>query len=72
MKSIKLGVEGMTCQHCVRHVTEALTEVPGVEAVEVSLEENAATLTVGEAFSEQAAAAALDEAGYTIGEALAS
>ncbi len=72
MKNLRLGVDGMTCQHCVRHVTEALTEVPGVEAVEVSLEENSATLTVGEAFTEQAAAAALDDAGYTMGEAQAS
>ncbi len=71
MKNLRLGVGGMTCQHCVRHVTEALTEIPGVEAVQVSLEENVATLTVGEAFSEEAAAAALDEAGYTMGEAQA-
>ena len=49
-----------------------VTEVPGVESVEVSLEENAAVLTVGEAFSEQAAADALDEAGYAMGEAKAS
>ncbi|MCH8075872.1 MAG: heavy-metal-associated domain-containing protein [SAR324 cluster bacterium] len=68
MKNLRLDVEGMTCQHCVGHVTKALTEVPGVEAVEVRLEENAATLTVGETFSEQAAAAALDEAGYAMGE----
>ena len=61
----------MTCQNCARHVTEALAEVPGVDAVEVKLEENTATLTVGEPFTEQAAAAALDDTGYTMGEAQA-
>lgn len=32
-----LHIEGMTCDHCARHVTEALEEVAGVEAVKVSL-----------------------------------
>jgi copper chaperone len=32
-------VDGMTCGHCVRTVTRALTKVPGVERVlEVNLE----------------------------------
>ncbi len=34
---IKLKVTGMTCGHCVTAVTEALSDVPGVErVVEVS------------------------------------
>lgn len=42
---IKLNITGMTCQHCVRAVNEALAEVPGVErVVEVSLERGEATL----------------------------
>lgn len=33
------NVKGMTCGHCVRTVTRALTKVPGVEQVlEVNLE----------------------------------
>jgi len=68
MKTYVLAVEGMSCQNCVRHVTEALQELSGVEAVSVSLEEHAATVSAGESFSEQAAATALDDAGYTMGE----
>jgi len=30
---IKLKVVGMTCDHCVKVVTEALSNVPGVEKV---------------------------------------
>ena len=32
-----IAVEGMTCQHCVHAVTEALTAVPGVVGVAVDL-----------------------------------
>jgi copper chaperone CopZ len=31
-------VEGMTCQHCVAHVTHEVSTVPGVDKVEVSLD----------------------------------
>ena len=31
-------VTGMTCQHCVAHVTEEVTAIPGVEAVDVNLD----------------------------------
>lgn len=30
-------IEGMSCESCVRHLTQAWTEVPGVTAVEVDL-----------------------------------
>lgn len=40
---IKLKIEGMTCGHCVKHVTEALSKVPGVQnVVGVSLNEKLA------------------------------
>ena len=32
-----LIVDGMSCDACVRHVTNALKNVPGVESAEVSL-----------------------------------
>ena len=30
-----LKIEGMTCEHCVRHVTKALNEISGVKALSV-------------------------------------
>ena len=39
----ELSVSGMSCDNCVRHVHEGLTEIPGVRA-EVDLD--AATVTV--------------------------
>ncbi len=38
----ELGVTGMTCEHCVRRVTQALQNLPGVTQVKVSLAEAAA------------------------------
>ncbi len=34
-----LKVEGMTCQHCVQTVSEAVTKMAGIQKVEASLEE---------------------------------
>ena len=41
-KTIELKVFGMTCDDCVRHVTEGLSNVNGVEDVSVSLEDGMA------------------------------
>ena len=40
----RISVEGMMCQHCVRHVKEALEKVKGVKSVDVSLEDKKATV----------------------------
>lgn len=44
MKEIVLQVKGMMCEHCKKHVEDALTKVPGVTRVEVSLKENSAKI----------------------------
>jgi copper chaperone len=60
---IELKVEGMTCMHCVKAVTQALSEVPGVTAVrEVSLEKGAATVEGSP--EPEALVEAVKEAGY--------
>ena len=37
-----LKIEGMSCGHCVATVTDVLSEVEGVDEVNVSLEDNSA------------------------------
>ena len=37
-----IEVGGMVCQNCVKHVNEALRQVPGVETVEVNLDKKQA------------------------------
>ena len=39
-----LRIDGMTCDHCVRAVKNALQAVPGVESADVILAEGRATV----------------------------
>jgi copper chaperone len=57
--------EGMTCQHCVRSVTEEVSEVRGVESVEVDLASGRVTVT-GSDFADEAVRTAVAEAGYEV------
>lgn len=57
------AVTGMTCAHCVASVSEEVSEVEGVHAVEVDLASGRLTVT-GEGFGDEAIAAAVHEAGY--------
>ena len=43
----KISVLGMTCMHCHERVTKAISSLKGVESVDVSLEENNATVSLG-------------------------
>jgi copper chaperone len=59
-------VSGMTCGHCVASVTEELLEVPGVEAVDVTLATGEVVVTGSSALDPAAVEAAVAEAGYTL------
>ena len=59
----KLNVTGMTCDHCVRAVSEALAAVPGVSrVVEVNRERGEAVIEGSAAL--QDLVAAVEEEGY--------
>ncbi|MGA5301176.1 heavy-metal-associated domain-containing protein [Nucisporomicrobium flavum] len=62
-------VTGMTCNHCVQAVTSELSELPGVDAVQVDLPTGAVTVTSAEPLAEDAVRAAVDEAGYELADA---
>ncbi len=59
-------VDGMTCGHCVASVTEELTELPGVESVDVALETGRVTVTSATELGREDVAAAVGEAGYVL------
>lgn len=65
MKKV-LDIEGMMCQHCVAHVNKALSGVEGVEAVEVSLENKNATVTLAAEVSDDVLTKAVVDAGYEV------
>jgi len=62
----KIFIEGMSCQHCVRHVEEALKELNGVSDVSVSLEGKYAIVQLAEQVSDAQIKEAIEEAGYEI------
>ena len=45
MDTVDIKVEGMDCQGCVKSVTRMLSGLPGVETVDVSLEEGRARVS---------------------------
>ena len=59
-------VVGMTCGHCVASVTEEVSEVAGVTAVDVDLDSGVLTVTSDEAIAPDLVRAAVDEAGYSL------
>ncbi len=63
-KETTLHVEGMTCGHCVKHVTDALRKVDGVSGVDVELGEKRAVVQHDAAAPLAALIAAVEEAGY--------
>jgi len=62
----KIFIEGMSCQHCVRHVEEALKELKGVNHVTVSLEEKYAVVDFTEQVSDNQIKETIHEAGYEV------
>ena len=61
---IDLGVGRMTCDDCVRTVTQALESVPGVTAATVSLEQRSARVTADPSVEPEHLTAAVRESGY--------
>ena len=60
-------IEGMTCEGCATTVAQAIRQVPGVVAVDVSYEKKQAVVGVksGERIPEQEILSALKNAGYS-------
>ncbi|KEH97368.1 heavy metal transport/detoxification protein [Clostridium botulinum C/D str. BKT12695] len=67
----KLNIEGMSCNHCVMHVKNALMEIEGVKTVDVNLEDKFA-IVEGENLDDSKMKAEVEDWGYnvtSIGEA---
>ena len=67
METIQLNIQGMTCNGCVNSVKNVLQKTPGVTGVEVSLEQNRATVTYDPKQANPAQLkAAVEDAGYDV------
>lgn len=58
------AVTGMTCSHCENAVREEISEIAGVESIEVSAETGRLVITSAAPLEEAVVIAAVDEAGY--------
>jgi copper chaperone CopZ len=65
MTQTQLAVSGMTCDHCVRHVTDAISKVAGVNSVNVKLAEGLAVIESDSALNLEAVKEAVVAAGYS-------
>ena len=64
MSTLDLEIEGMSCNHCVASVTQALQELPGVDVKNVSI--GAAQVSYeADKVSPEDIVLAVEDAGYT-------
>jgi copper chaperone len=59
-------IQGMTCAHCARSVSEELSGLDGVTSVTVDVDAGTATVVSTAALAEDDVRAAVDEAGYVL------
>ncbi len=61
-----LSVEGMSCEHCAKRVTEALEKVEGVKKVKVDLKKKSAVVELEGEVGDQTLTDAVVGAGYEV------
>ncbi|MDA0565131.1 copper ion binding protein [Streptomonospora sp. S1-112] len=66
MAGTTVTVKGMTCEHCVKAVTEEVSALPGVTTVDVDLASGRVHVESEAPLSDAQLDAAVDEAGYEI------
>jgi len=66
MSTATYTVTGMPCQHCVASVTEEISELAGVQGVDVDLPTGAVTVTSEQPLETDAVRSAVEEAGYQL------
>lgn len=64
MSTAEYAVTGMTCSHCERSVTNEVSQISGVSAVDVSAVSGRLVITSEAPVKDAAVLAAVDEAGY--------
>lgn len=64
MNTTTISVHGMMCPHCERHVTQALSALPGITDVKADHKSDSVTITSEAPVDEVLLAATIKEAGY--------
>jgi copper chaperone len=64
MTTEQFRVPDVSCQHCVNAITQEVSALPGVQRVQVALDEKTVTVEHSEQVTTDAIIAAINEAGY--------
>lgn len=65
VKTKNFKVSGMSCGHCENAVKEELSELVGIEKIDVSAQSGELKVTLSQAVSDEQIIAAVEEAGYS-------
>lgn len=68
MREERIKVEGMSCQHCVSSVREALEALEGISGVRVNLETGEVDFLRSEGVSVEQVREAVERAGYSVAD----
>lgn len=66
MEKTILKVEGMSCEHCVKSVTSAVIDLPGVQGIDVSLENKTVQITHDGSTTVQTFKEEIEDQGYDV------
>lgn len=62
----KISIDGMSCQHCAKNVTEKLNELDGIQSTQVNLDEKNAVVESTEPVDENLVTQTITNAGFTV------
>lgn len=65
MKTI-INIDGMSCMHCAKNVTDKLNSIDGISSTTVNLEEKNATVESSDPIDESLVTKTITDAGYTV------
>jgi len=65
MSTNEYQVTGMTCSHCEVSIRDEVSQIPGVEVVQVSAQNGLLVVSSSTSIDDAAVLAAVDEAGYS-------
>lgn len=62
----RIRIEGMSCEHCLKRVQNALSGQEGVSEVQVNLKEGTATFRVKETVTDTTLKELIEDSGYDV------
>ncbi|TFC63149.1 heavy-metal-associated domain-containing protein [Cryobacterium sp. TMT2-15-1] len=65
MSTTEYQVTGMTCGHCELSIREEVSQIPGVEEIQVSAQTGKLIVSSASSIDDAVVLAAVDEAGYS-------